>query len=151
MSLGNADRFGPELEAVFTGLEVLLDSLWAQVPDPALVELCRLRMATLLKSCDPALGNRPGIPVSVDPVQLAALGHWWDSPRFDSRERAYLEFTEQFVTSVRDISDEQVQALREHDDDDDVYVFVAVLYVLELTQRTTMVLDRVLEPQEVSL
>jgi alkylhydroperoxidase family enzyme len=61
-----------------------------------------------------------------------------------SRERAYLDFTEQFVTSVGDISDAQVEALLAHDSPEDVYAFAGALYAAEMTRRVAVVSSAVL-------
>jgi alkylhydroperoxidase family enzyme len=143
-------RFGEDLEPVISGLGDLHGELWERVPDPDLLELCRLRVAALLGARDGGVGARPGGDLAIDADKLAALDDWAESPLFDARERAYLDFTEQFVTSVSEITDAQVEALREYDDQMSVRIFVAALYVLELSQRAAIVSDVVLNPQEVS-
>jgi alkylhydroperoxidase family enzyme len=146
----NPQRFGPGLEPVIAGLAELHGETWKRAPDPALLELCRLRVAALLGARDLDSGARPGTAVDVDPDKVAALDDWPRSALFDERERAFLDFTEQFVTSVRDISDDQIEALCAHDDEASVCAFVAALYVLELTQRTALVAGVVLNPEEVT-
>jgi hypothetical protein len=61
-----------------------------------------------------------------------------------ARERAYLDFTEQFVTSVGNISDTQVEALLAHDPPEDVYAFAGALYAAEMTRRAEIVSEAVL-------
>lgn len=88
--------------------------------DAALLDLC-------LDHCDALLAGG-------DPPR---------APR-DERERAFVEFAEQFATSVATVSDAQIDALREHMDDIDVYRFVEALYALELTRRVELVAPTVL-------
>jgi alkylhydroperoxidase family enzyme len=91
------------------------------------------------------------VAAALDEGKVGALGDWESSPRFDARERAYLEFTEQFVTSVRQVDDDQVAALCAHDAPADVCGFIAALYVLELTQRVDLVSGAVLSEREVTV
>jgi alkylhydroperoxidase family enzyme len=135
-----------------SALERLHESVWELAPDPVMLELCRLRVASLLGSktmlgwCAPAAVAR-----GLDETKVAALGDWDSSSLFDARERAYLAFTEQFVTSVRHIDDAQVEALCAHDAPTDVCAFIDALYVVELTQRVDLVFDAVMQGEEVSV
>jgi hypothetical protein len=61
-----------------------------------------------------------------------------------AREGAYLDFTEQFVTSVGTISDAQVDALLAEDSPEDVYAFAGALYAAEMTHRAEIVSKAVL-------
>ena len=83
-------------------------------------------------------GRRLGC-ASVDRAKAENLYAWDSSPLFTPAERAHLAFTEQFVTSVRDVSADDVDALLEHASPAEVHSFVAALYVVELTQRVDMV------------
>ena len=114
-------------------------SAWESADAPTL-ELCRLRIVDMLGGVDPL----PEDPVpGLDPDKRAAVGGWATSALFSPVERAHLEFAEQFVMAVGIISDEQVAKLLEFRSDKDVYTFTAALYTIELTQRMTMILDRV--------
>lgn len=101
--------------------------------DPELLELCRLRVAAMLRvepgEPGPARGHGP------DPERAAALADWSRASCFTDRERAHLAFCEQFVLSVGDVRDEDVAALRAHGDDLAVHEFVSALYVVELHER----------------
>lgn len=89
--------------------------------DRALLELCHARAEALLT--------------------LAA----WDEPAdVCERERAFLDFTEQFVTSVSHVSDEDVERLLDHASPTEVYGFINSLYVLEMTTRVKLVAKEVL-------
>jgi alkylhydroperoxidase family enzyme len=111
-------------------LERLNAAAWASA-DPALLELCRLRIAQML-------GNN-AVLAEVDETKLAELGRWEASTAFTDAERAFLAFTEQFVISVSSITQAQVDALLEHASPEDVRSFTAALYAVELSQRLDMV------------
>jgi len=114
--------------------------------DPALLELCRCLVAAML---DTDTGSRAGQAVvsALESEKLAAVENWESSEVFSPLERAALEFTAQFVLSVSTVSDEQVEALRAHLDDEEVYAFAAALYVVEMTERLKMVSDVVLREE----
>ena len=66
----------------------------------------------------------------------ADLASWTGSPRFSDRERAALDFTEQYVVDVASLSDVQATRLRDHLGDDGFATFVNALLVVE--QRMTL-------------
>lgn len=75
--------------------------------DPALVELCRLRIAQLVESrFDLALRYSPALRAGLTDEKIAALPRYPTSELFTERERVCLEFTEQFVIQSSAISDE---------------------------------------------
>jgi alkylhydroperoxidase family enzyme len=114
---------------------------WASADAPTL-ELCRLRVVDMLGGVEP----RQEVSVSgLDSAKREAVGGWATSDLFSPVERAHLEFAEQFVMAVGNISDEQVAKLLEFRSEKDVYTFAAALYTIELTQRMTMMLDKVFE------
>ena len=101
-------------------LENLERASWEAV-DPDLLRLCRDHAAAMLRGED------------ADP-----------SPELGARERAYLEFTEQFVVSVSSVSEQQVNALLDHSSPDEVYAFAYALYAQELNERVGIVAAEVL-------
>jgi alkylhydroperoxidase family enzyme len=103
--------------------------------DPELLTLASLRVAEMLGG-DPAASAGA---VAIDAHKRASLADWDSSPLFSSAERAHLAFTEQFVTSVRHVSDADVDALLEHASPEQVRSFVAALYAVELAQRVDLV------------
>ncbi len=90
----------------FAAFEVVLSSAKAAV-DPALYELTRARVATLL-----GLDLPPRNSISPDAEKLDALPSWPSSPLFSDRDRACLAFAEQFVLDVSLVSEEQRAELR---------------------------------------
>lgn len=130
-------------------LDTLHGAVWELAPDPVILELCRLRVAALLGADEAARWRSPiAVGAGLDEAKVATLEEWHVSPYFDARERAYLDFTEQFVTSVKHVSDAQIASLCAHDSEVNVCAFVSALYVLELTQRVALVSASVLRPEE---
>jgi len=109
-----------------------------QSTDPALLELCRHLVINML-GLDAESSSASGRASRVDPRKLAEIGAWENSDQYSSLERAALGFTEQFVLSVSSVSVGQVEALREHMDDEAVYAFAAALYLVEMTERLNAV------------
>ena len=79
-------------------------------------------------------------------VEAALRCQDWSPPErgLSDREQAFIDFTEQFVTSVGTISDDQVSRLLEFSDADQVYGFVHALYVTDMSLRLDMVGKEVL-------
>ena len=110
------------------------------MPDAAVFELCRARAAGIL-----------GLPATaVDPVlqpdeaKRAALPDWRRSDAFTEKERAHLEFTEQYLMSVAALTDAHVDALLAHGSPPDVHTFITALYVAEFRMRLSLVASAVL-------
>lgn len=110
----------------------LLDQVWGKRPayydvfmadfnasmrhaDPVLAELCRIRIAQLVESAfDLSLRFVPAQSAGLDEAKIAQLTQYPDSPLFSERERAALEFAEQFAIASSTISDEDVQRVQAH-------------------------------------
>lgn len=115
----------PELHpSAAAALQHVVDCAWRGA-DAGLLELCDRRVAEML-------GNSRYDAPQVDPATLS------------DRERAHLDFTEQFVISVADVSDADVEALLRHGSPEEVFEFIAALHVLEMAQRMDMTLRAVL-------
>jgi alkylhydroperoxidase family enzyme len=99
----------PELAAAH---ERLLATIWAGSVSPVTLELCRLRMATLLAS-EAALAERS--PAAMDAglteERIGRLPQWPSDPSFSREERVCIGFVEQFVIDHGQISDEDVREL----------------------------------------
>lgn len=135
---------------VLRNLDDVHAAVWSSVSDPALLELCRLRAAAMLGAADALAWRSPiALDAGLDDAKVAALDDWAAAPCFDARERAYLDFTEQFVTSVSHVSDAQIAALCAHDTERDVATFISALYALEFTTRVALVSSAVLSSGEV--
>jgi len=94
--------------------ERLLATIWAGAVSPVTLELCRLRMATLLSSTA-ALAERTSLAsdAGLTEERIGRLPQWPTDPSFTAEERACIGFTELFVIDHNQISDDDVQALAE--------------------------------------
>lgn len=106
--------------------------------DPVVIELCRLRMATIL-GCDFAMSCRygPAMAAGLDEAKIALIHRYPDSPLFTPRERACIEFAEQFAMQSSSISDDDVARLLEHIDAESLIYFVKALSVTDQLLRGT--------------
>lgn len=129
-------------------MRVAHSAAWAAV-DPIILESCRLLVADLLADEPSRAWRSPAaVAAGLDEERVAALSDWRRDPRFTPDERAHFAFTEQFVTSVGNVSEAEVDALLEHRDPERVYAFIDALYLLEMTQRLDAVLRATLEAEE---
>ncbi len=90
--------------------------------EPALLELVQHRIATLLGS-ERELATRT----------------------LSGREQACLAFTDRFVLSVSNISEEHTRPVLEHLEPAELYGLVCALYVFEARQRLELSLGRIFE------
>ena len=134
-------RFAPEVREVVAGMH---EALWREL-DAELLELCRLRIATL--QGDAAELARPAPAAALPPEKAAAVREWPSSPLFDARERACLAFTEQFVADVAGVTQADADALLEHLSPAGVRAFVSALLALDQHQRLALGLRTVLAPE----
>jgi alkylhydroperoxidase family enzyme len=101
----------PELAAAH---DRLLREIWAGPVSPVTLELCRLRMATLLSSTA-ALAERTAAAsdAGLTEERIGRLPRWPSDPSFSAEERACIGFAEQFVIDHNQISDDDVHELSE--------------------------------------
>jgi len=139
------------LSAVFPGafhaVEDLHRALWA-ANDPVLVELARLRIATLL-------GFEAGLVVRSQQARQAGLGEdkiaelssWPTSARFSARERACLALAEQFVIDVNGVTDRHVDDVLAYLSSGECYAYVNALSAFENLQRGCLTLGVTTSPE----
>ena len=78
-------------------------------------------------------------------IDAALLLQGWTPPRaLTDKEQAFIAFTEQFVSSVGTMSDNQVTRLLKFASADEVYAFVNALYVTDMERRLDVVAGRML-------
>ena len=112
-----------------------------QDTDPALLELARLRIATLLgNTAESARRTSAARKAGLGETQVADLSSWPTSSEFGSRERACLALTEQFVMDANGVTDGQVAQVTEHLGAAGCYAFVEAVSVLETFQRACLTL-----------
>jgi alkylhydroperoxidase family enzyme len=93
--------------------------LWdREVINPALLELCRLRIATIL-GCAAERVVRYDVPrdAGLDEARIAALSQWPTALEFSAAERAAIDFAEQYVIDPHQLTDAHFDAL--HDEFDE--------------------------------
>ncbi len=103
-------------------LEAAHRAAWNAV-DPALLSLCRNRMA-MLRRHQPTL-------VAMSAPDLDRLKRWPTAQEFGDIDRAALDFTEQYLIDVASLSDVQVERLGGHLGDEGLVDFVNALLVVE--------------------
>lgn len=121
------------------------EAAWRAV-DPVLLELCRLRVATLL-GCEAEQVTRTeaALAAGLEEATIAELAQWPTSPRFGSRERACLAFCEQFVIDVASMADEVALAVSAELGPAGLRNFVTALLVVEQRQRLRLAWDELFD------
>lgn len=130
-----------ELLAMHPGLAAdhqhLLDEIWRGSLDPRILELCRLRTATILGNT--VAWDEPRSPAAIesglDESLVDALPQWPTHSGFDAATRACLGLAEQYVMDVHGITDAQVADVTKHIGPDGVVTLTTALAVWELTHR----------------
>ena len=131
---------------------VSLHRLIDQHVDPVIVELCRLRIATLMGARAHLALRRPqATTAGLTEAKIAALAKWPESPLFSAAERACLALAEQFCMGAYTVTDDDVNAVLEHLDADECYALVNGLWVMEALARMTIVMGVEPDPHSLGL
>jgi alkylhydroperoxidase family enzyme len=93
----------------FGHLRVLYEGLWDAGMDPVTLELCRVRIATLVGGGADLVAPDPR--ANLDASLVAALPSWPTSPLFSDAQRAALGFAEQYTLDAHGVTDEQAADL----------------------------------------
>jgi alkylhydroperoxidase family enzyme len=97
-----------ELRALYAGL-------FDAGVDPVTLDLCRLRLATLIGSrADLAVRDPRAVAAGLDDETVGALAHWPKSDRFTDAQRAALAYTEQFVIDAHGFNARDEAELKRH-------------------------------------
>jgi len=135
----------PEL---FDHVRGVVATFWTErLVDPTVLELCRLRIAALVR-CDAELRLRyqPAIDAGLDEDKLRELPRHYDSDRFTEFERACLAFTEQFVIDAHGIDDEMFERVSSALSTESMAAFVSALAYFEGIARMKLMLG--IEPPD---
>lgn len=130
-----------ELLALHPGLAAdhqgVLDEIWHGSVDPRILELCRLRTATVLGNNIAWEEQRSpaAVAAGLDDALVATLSEWPTAPGFDAATRACLALAEQYVIDVHGITDAQVADVTHHIGADGVITLTTALALWELTHR----------------
>lgn len=125
---------GPIAELPVGGdeLRALYEGLWDAGVEPETLELCRLRMATLIgAAAEPA----------VDAELVAALPSWPTAPAFTDAQRAALAFAEQYVIDPHGFTDADGARLQEHFTDEQLATLTIAVATFDALARARAVLS----------
>ena len=135
------DRLGTLYPEAFSALSGVVAAAWQDAADPVLLELARLRIATLLGyTAELAPHRATAREAGLTDAKAADVSAWPTSPLFTARERACLLLTEQFVVDANGVTDAQVADVTEHLGAAGCYAFVEAVSVLETLQRACLTL-----------
>jgi alkylhydroperoxidase family enzyme len=127
----------PELAAEH---QRLLDSIWEHL-DPVLLELCRLRMATLMGATSARAERSPAAGAAgITEDLIGRLPAWPGDPAFSDAHRTALAFTEQLVVDHHGVTDDHVAALEAAIGADGVVVLTTALGVWDNQHRIDVAL-----------
>jgi AhpD family alkylhydroperoxidase len=140
----------PEFDAVFRLRPDLHEAyvdfasvFWThRLLDPVVLELCRLRVAQLLR-CDAALESRTpeAVDAGLTEDDVAALADWCNDARFSDAQRASLAVAEQFVLDPHGVSAQQRADVVTHFGDAGLVALVEALAIFDGFSRFRTILD----------
>lgn len=127
----------------------VVDEFWNASVDARILELCRLRMATILGNT--RAWDEPRSPAAIaaglDESLVAALADWPTHPGFDPATKVCLGLAEQYVLDVHGISDAQVADVEQAIGADGVITLTTALATWEITHRFDNALFSTAEPR----
>ncbi len=130
----------PELLRDYTAFE---SRLWSSGVEPALLELCRVRVALVLGCAGEC--ERRTADVALDDGKLAALEAWESSDVFNSLQRAALRLTDGFVLKPHGVTDADAAALAAHLTPPQMIALIEALALFDGFTRFRMMLGTVEE------
>lgn len=117
--------------------ERMLDAVWNGSVDPRILELCRLRTATILRNDNAWHEPRSAqaLAAGLDEALVDELAAWPTHPGFDAATKACLGLAEQYVIDVHGITEDQVADVGSHIGADGVVTLTTALAAWEITHR----------------
>lgn len=113
---------------------------WAD-GDPVILELCRLRIATLHGDTgQQLLRHDAAVAAGLTEEKVAALAQYSTSPLFSDHERACLSYAEQYVIDVHGLTDADAEAVKRGMSDADFVAFTVALGLFDGLGRLRLVL-----------
>ncbi len=110
--------------------------------DPVVLELCRLRIATLHGDAQQrGLRTESALAAGLTEDKIAALADHHRSPAFTDHERACLAYAEQFVIDVHGLTDADADRVKDGMTDADFVAFTVALGLLDGVGRMRLALD----------
>ena len=115
----------------------IFDELWSSRVDARILELCRLRMATILGNTRAWVEPRSpaAVAAGLDESLVSTLADWPTHPGFDHPTKVCLGLAEQYVIDVHGISDTQVADVEAAIGADGVITLTTALATWEITHR----------------
>jgi alkylhydroperoxidase family enzyme len=111
------------------------EAAWVTV-DPHILELCRLRIASMLGAEAEMAINTPQAALTTE--KRSALSQWPLSPLFTESEKACLAFTEEFVIDVASLQETTAVRVGELLGQQELADFVSALLVVEQRIRISL-------------
>jgi alkylhydroperoxidase family enzyme len=131
-------------------LRSLYRSLWEGGVDPVTLELCRLRIATLLQSrVDHAARDPRARDAGLDQETVDALASWPTSDRFTDAQRCAIALAEQFVVDPHGFTDDDAKAAHDHFTEAQLTTLTIAIAVFDALTRVRRVLT--VEPGQSAL
>lgn len=135
------------LPAGYDELCALYRSLWTADVDAVTLELCRLRIAALLRSpVDAAVRDPRAVAAGLDEETVAALAAWPSSPRFTDAQRCAFALTEQFVIDPHGFTDDDAAAAHDHFTEAQLTTLTMAIAVFDALTRVRTVLAAGADP-----
>jgi len=131
------DRVFGLTPAAYEAFREVDEALWDPTRvDPALTELCRLRIAQMI-GCDAELEVRhnQASDRGLTEEKIAELRRWPTSPRYTDTDRAVLNFAEKFVIDASSVDDDDCRALREHLSDPEIAALTTAVALFDAMAR----------------
>jgi alkylhydroperoxidase family enzyme len=129
------------LPAGYDELRTLCRSVWDADVDAVTLELCRLRIATLLRSpVDAAARDPRAVEAGLDEVTVEALPSWPTSPCFTDAQRCALGLAEQFVIDPHGFTDADAAAAHDHFTEPQLTTLTFAIAVFDALTRVRRVL-----------
>jgi alkylhydroperoxidase family enzyme len=127
----------PELAEL---LDDYLAAVW-HAADPVLLELCRLRIATVHgDTAQQRLRHDTAMAAGLTEEKVAALPGYATSPLFTDHERTCIAYAEQYVIDVHGITDADAEAVKRGMSDADFVAFTVALGLFDGLGRLRLVL-----------
>jgi alkylhydroperoxidase family enzyme len=129
------------LPSGYEELHALCRSVWEADVDAVTLELCRLRIATLLRSpVDAATRDPRAVAAGLDEDTVDDLPAWPTSSRFTDAQRCALALAEQFVIDPHGFTDDDAAAAHEHFTEPQLATLTIAIAVFDALTRVRRVL-----------
>jgi alkylhydroperoxidase family enzyme len=139
--LGRSSGALDELTTGVVELQALYDELWVSGVDPVTLELCRLRMATLIGSADDmAMRDPRALAAGLVEETIEDLPAWPTSDRFTGAQRCAIGFAEQYVIDAHGFTDDDMVLMHEHYSDAQLATLTTACAVFDALARVRTVL-----------